>query len=146
MNFVKHLPIAWRFQAIVGVLAASLVVMLGLQLHGEYQSMVESRVAELKALVETGVNLAKTLHKAELDGKLSHEQAVKSFHDQITAMRYDGNNYLFVYRLDGIDIVQPSAPELEGTNRMGLRDPDGVMVVQDMLDVVKRGGGITRLE
>ena len=43
MNFVKHLPIAWRFQAIVGVLAASLVVMLGLQLHGEYQSMVESR-------------------------------------------------------------------------------------------------------
>jgi methyl-accepting chemotaxis protein len=140
MPSIKNISIALRFQAIVLVLAVSLIAVLGLQMRGEYRTMVQGRVAQISGLVEAAVATADALHKAELAGKLTHEQAFKSFHDTITAMRYGGDNYFFVYRMDGVSLVQPSMPSVEGTNRYNLQYNDGHYIIREGIDVVKQAG------
>jgi methyl-accepting chemotaxis protein len=48
-----------------------------------------------------------------------------------------GDNYIFVYDMDGNTIVLPPQPELEGTSRLAAQDPEGKYFVKDMIDILK---------
>ena len=56
-------------------------------------------------------------------------------------MRYNGEEYLFVYDFDGTVVVLGNDPAVEGQNRFGLRDAKGKLLIQDMLATARGGGG-----
>jgi methyl-accepting chemotaxis protein len=141
----RNLPLALKLQSLVAVALMALVLVVGIAAWQERQRMVEGRVNELRALVETAVNLAKTFQEQEAAGKLSHDDAWQRFHDAISALRYDGNDYFFVYSFDGTQRVMPANPSLEGTNRIDAKDPSGRFFVREMIDQAKAGGGVNEL-
>jgi signal transduction histidine kinase len=49
----------------------------------------------------------------------------------------NGSTYLFVYDQDGNTMFHPISPELVGKNVADLRDIDGKLVVQEVIDVAK---------
>lgn len=50
--------------------------------------------------------------------------------------------YVFVMDMDGVEIVNPAFPTLEGTSLLDMRDTRGEPVVREMLDVIRtRGSG-----
>ena len=51
------------------------------------------------------------------------------------------NRYIFIYRLDGTNILDPSHPERKGRNLMLLKDPDGVPILPRLIEKAKKGGG-----
>ena len=50
--------------------------------------------------------------------------------------------YVFVFDMNGIELVNPAFPNLEGQNLLDMQDTEGKYVVREMLDVVRtRGAG-----
>ncbi len=140
-----NLPLSLKLQSLVVVALAALILVVGISAWQQRARMQEERIAKIRVLVETGLGIAKHFQQEEAAGKLTHEGAWRRFHNAISAMRYDGGNYLFVYSMDGTSLVTPATPETEGTNRINLRDPTGLYFVRDMISIAQRGGGIGRL-
>ncbi|MCL5426285.1 MAG: methyl-accepting chemotaxis protein [Gammaproteobacteria bacterium] len=61
--------------------------------------------------------------------------------DMLRAMRFSGDNYIFVYELDGTNVVLPLSPDREGTNLNDLQAPGGAYIVRDFISVGQGGGG-----
>ncbi|MFP3341051.1 methyl-accepting chemotaxis protein [Halomonas sp. SIMBA_159] len=61
--------------------------------------------------------------------------------DMLRAMRFEGNNYVFVYEYDGTNIVLPFSPDRQGTNLIDLQTPNGDYLVRDMIQIAQSGGG-----
>jgi signal transduction histidine kinase len=52
-----------------------------------------------------------------------------------------GNRYIFAYDFQGNTLALPFQPELIGTNRLDLRDPNDMLSVQGVLDAAKTESG-----
>lgn len=62
--------------------------------------------------------------------------------DFLRYYRFSGvNGYFYVYNYDGINIAHPIQPHLEGKDLWGMKDSNGVMVIQELIHAAKRGGG-----
>jgi signal transduction histidine kinase len=61
------------------------------------------------------------------------------FHDP-TGPFIAKNAYIFVYDMNGVDLVNPGFPNLEGRNLLDLKDTQGKQILPEMLKVVKTAG------
>ena len=69
------------------------------------------------------------------------EAAFKAFHDP-TGPFIAKDAYIFVLDPNGLELVNPAFPSLEGRNVMDMKDTEGRFLVREMLQVVKtRGAG-----
>ncbi len=51
-----------------------------------------------------------------------------------------GKGYIWIHNLEGIMLVHPAQPELEGTDVLGLKDSSGFAFIATMNDLVKKHG------
>ncbi len=49
--------------------------------------------------------------------------------------------YLFVYDTKGITLAHGATPGAAGTNRWGMKDPDGKLLIQEIIKVAQQKGG-----
>lgn len=88
-----------------------------------------------KGFVEDMVNDA--IAQIEKNG----ERAFQLFHDP-TGSFIAKDAYIFVYDMDGINLVLPAFPNLEKRNLSEFKDTQGKRVIREMLDLVQtRGSG-----
>ena len=105
------------------------------------EHMIRNRVTKLQAVVDVTETMARLLEADVTAQRLTRAQAIDRFRALIYATRYNGEEYLFVYDLDGTVIVLGNDSKLEGQNRFGLRDIKGKLLIQDMLATARGGGG-----
>lgn len=111
-------------------------------LYQDYQNRIESRKEKVQSLTETAHGIVVTYAKRVDAGELTKQEALKQIHDALTGMRYGDNDYLFMYDYDGVALVMPAKPELEGTLKMkALRDPNGVLILDELLKAARQGSG-----
>ncbi len=86
--------------------------------------------------------LGQIYNSGKRDG-LSHEQIEKQMFAYMRDLRFfnDDSGYIFAYNQQGIAKFIATAPHLEGKSLIGLKDKNGVMIVQDMLKAANSGGG-----
>jgi len=56
----------------------------------------------------------------------------------------DQDGYFFVYTLEGVNLMHPTQPELEGQNLYDLQDASGNYVIRNLLQQARQGGGFHR--
>lgn len=61
--------------------------------------------------------------------------------EYIRNMRFGKNGYLFIYNYDGVNLMHPMKPQLEGKNLWNLTDKNGVFVIRELVKAAKNGGG-----
>ena len=86
---------------------------------------------ELVAYVEEALQFA---HE---NGK---EKALEAFNDPKGNFTRDGR-YIFAYDYDGRTLALPYQPELIGTNRIDVKDPNGVDFISQAIDAARMGNG-----
>jgi methyl-accepting chemotaxis protein len=143
MKRLGHLSLPVKLQAMLGLFVVCFLLMTGVLLHTERDHAWAARVSELRAMVEAAKGFAADLQRQEAAGHLSHDAALDQFRTALHAMRYEDGSYLFAYTMDGTVVAMPPQPEMEGRNRIGLKDPTGRSVIRDLLDTARRGGGMT---
>lgn len=116
------------------------------QLENERTMMTEQIKTKLKNETEMAISLIDQVHKKQLAGELTEEQARKMAADYIRDLRYDeGKGYFWVDTKEGVNVVLLGRPS-EGKSRIDLVDPSGRHFIKEMIENgLKPGGGYTDL-
>ncbi|MCK2088548.1 methyl-accepting chemotaxis protein [Thauera aromatica] len=107
------------------------------QLAQQRKLLIESR----QQGVEDVVALAGSMVKQVAAGTADPEVAKETAKALLRNMRFDDNNYVFVFDHAGTMLVQPAVPRQEGTRMIDATDPNGKPLIRDMIDIARNGGG-----
>ncbi|MEF2146158.1 MAG: EAL domain-containing protein [Desulfovibrionaceae bacterium] len=93
-------------------------------------------------LTETALNVLASYQAMESQGRMSRAQAMDAARRQIRDMRYGNENkdYFWISDLDGILVMHPYRPELEGGTLPQFKDSKGNLLLQTFAEI-GRGPG-----
>jgi methyl-accepting chemotaxis protein len=106
----------------------------------------EERQLMLQALVDSMYTQIGYYQNLEKTGKLSTQEAQKQARESMRGIRFQGNNYFFIYTYEGITILLPPMQDKEGQSRIDVKDAHGVPLTRNIIDAAKAGGGFTRYD
>jgi methyl-accepting chemotaxis protein len=142
LQAIYHPRLAIRLQLIAFTALLCLAVLANLAIVESYNLMSNTRVHLLRAMTEQAISISSALEQRVQTGNLTREQAIQQYRDAIRPIRCDaGAGYYFDYSMDGTTLVLGPSPEVEGTSRIGLKDADGTLLVQAMIEAGRQGGG-----
>ncbi|MGM0542958.1 MAG: methyl-accepting chemotaxis protein [Pseudomonadota bacterium] len=105
----------------------------------------EQLIEERRRAVRDVVQMAKTAIEPIYDeAGVNDEEAKQQVAELVRSMRFEDNNYIFIYDYEGNNIVTAPAPEREGTNMIDAQTPDGTYLIREIIDVAQSGGGFYR--
>lgn len=142
MKFINNLPITAKLGILVGVTLLGLLAAGAFAVDTMQRLMLDARVEQTRAIVETARNLALGLQKQVEAGQLTKDAAIAEFGRRAQSMTFDnGNGYLFSYTMDGVTVAAPD-PKMIGTNRLDNKT-NGRALVRDLRDGVAAKGDVT---
>nr|WP_294508426.1 cache domain-containing protein [uncultured Rhodopila sp.] len=142
MSFLSQLRLRTKLALLVGLSALALLVAVGAAGSILRERMYDERAGKLRALAEQAVSVAGDIQKQEESDGLTRAQAIERYRNAIRPVRYGGGvGYYFAYGMDGQTLVLGPTPVVEGTNRFGIKDSDGKLLVQAMIEAARAGGG-----
>jgi len=105
--------------AVIGMLAVGSAGLLNLR-----SNLFDARQDKLKSLVETATSIIADYRRRAEKGEFPEAEARHLALATIGAMRYDQNEYFFVYDSQGVLLAHPN-PEFIGQNRMDTKEVHG---------------------
>jgi methyl-accepting chemotaxis protein len=136
INMLKNQGIATKISVIIGIMVLALIASVGVTLKTEYDAMLGERVYLTKSLSGAAMKIGEMFNAKITSGEMDKETAFALWKDVVGAMRYGKGDYLFAYDYDGKAVVHPD-PKLIGKDLRGVKDPNGVLIVQELLAVTK---------
>lgn len=138
---MRHLKLRSK---IVILAALILVVFMGfitLYVLPKVNQLIEDRtVDKLVELTDVAASEINRQYALFTEGQKTEELAKQDAIGSIKALRYDEDDYFWINTLDGIMVMHPTNSSLDGTNVLGIQDPDGKFLFQEMVDAVKKDG------
>jgi methyl-accepting chemotaxis protein len=138
---MRHLSMQKKLAFLVAIFLAGLLAVVVYALSDLRATMMADRKDEVKNLVQMAVSQIDGLYKAAQKGEISEADAKKRVGDLIHTARFDGNNYLFVYNVNGVTELHGARREVEGKQRIDEKDTNGRPFIRDLIDSAKAGGG-----
>ncbi|WP_321504425.1 cache domain-containing protein [Breoghania sp.] len=140
MSFKFLKSLSGKLYGLVFFFSMCFVAMLGYQLYALYTNLDEFSRGEIRSVVENAKSIAADYDRRAKAGEMTVEEAQKRAHAAISAMRFDGKNYVFVYQSDGNTVVHPTYKL--NASRYDVRDTSGRYLVREFINTaVNKGGG-----
>jgi methyl-accepting chemotaxis protein len=130
---LSRLSVSARFLLVLAIGIVFQAITPALSLWEMKNSLIDSRVSEVKHLVETAYSTVAFYHAQAGRGLMSEADAKRAAADAVRAMRYDGSNYFFIWDLDGRGIAHGAVPALEGKVFINSADARANPVVATMV-------------
>lgn len=137
---LKDVSIAVRAWSILGLFAIGLFANTFINIDTSRDHMRENYERGVETLVQSAVSVVKHYQQQSETGALSTEEAQARALETISAMRFDGGNYIFVGDRDGYQLAT-GVLSLLGKNIMELQDSTGAYFVKEMYQTAQNGGG-----
>lgn len=103
-----------------------------------YSILLKSQKNKIKTVVE----LAASKYSAMANEGIPVDEIKKEILSDLKRFRYDNGNYIFALNRQGVLIIDPPEPKLDGKNVYNLRDKKGNYLIRDMIEISKtRGSG-----
>ncbi|TFH87782.1 HAMP domain-containing protein [Billgrantia azerbaijanica] len=112
------------------------------QIAQQRQLLLESRQRGVRGHVELAKSMVETIAATVPDTETAQRRAL----ELLESLRFEGDNYVFVYQSDGVMLVQPAAPDKVGTNMLDATDANGKHMIRDMAELAAQGGGVYQYE
>ncbi|MBK8387728.1 MAG: cache domain-containing protein [Candidatus Accumulibacter sp.] len=139
----------WRIRTRLIVLTAIAVLglaALGLDSLNDLRSnMLQDRTDRTRLFVEVAGGVIARFHDLSTSGVLSEDEAKKQAADTLRRMRYGDGEYFFIVDAQNNFVMHAAKPALEGKSGTELRDPNGKMIIQELVRVAlgnERGGAV----
>ncbi|MGV2978190.1 methyl-accepting chemotaxis protein [Roseibium alexandrii] len=139
MSFARW-PITWKISLPIATILLFTIAICVISLNSLYSAMFDQKLAKIEDISNSAATIAAYYQEQEASGAMSKEDAQAAAKAAIGAMRFEGDNYVFVYDYAGNNLVHPKA-SLIGTNMMGFADKTGVKIVAELIKSAKAGGG-----
>ena len=105
------------------------------------QTMLDDRLSKVEALTQVAAGIIKSYDERARAGEFDEATARAQAIETLRQIRYQGQEYYFVYTADGTAVMVPPKPEREGKNFIDAKDADGVPYIRHLVDGAKAGGG-----
>ncbi len=138
---LENLRVLTRMRLLVALALLGLVALCAVSLANLRSSLMDDRKLQTKYLVESAQGVIEHFYKQSQAGTLAEADARKGATETLRAMRYAGNNYLFVVDNKSTYVLLPPKPEKEGTDASGLKDSNGKVIIQELVKAALAGGG-----
>ena len=126
------------------LLFLGLLIILGI-LAGNYrQNLVNLRKKEIKRKVEISLNTIRPVIGQYDNGMLTRKESLDRITELVGRMTYSSEtmkNYIFMSSYEGIMLVQPLEPWLEGTYQLDAQDKYGNYYIKDLIEAAKSPEG-----
>lgn len=103
-------------------------------------AMLERYDSTIKSQVEILITELDAIQKSLGEGVLTAEEAKVLSADIIRSAKYGETGYFWADDIDGNNVVLLGRAEVEGTNRLELKDTNGLFIVQEFIKIVKKDG------
>lgn len=135
------LPLVAALLAIAALVAYQARELARLEAELLEDGMLAAKRAELRHYVQMArTAIAHIYDETDRDDVLAREEVKRI----LSAMSFGEDGYFFAYDAQGTNLVHPRQPELVGSNLWQVRDPQGVAVIQRLLETAQQGGGFLR--
>ena len=125
----------------VGFPALLLTVLLPRQSSSAYAMQADAT----QHLVETAWSILNFYGQQAAKGSLTVQQAQSAAKEAIRAVRYQGENYVWINDDRPVMIMHPTNPALEGKDMSDYRDPNGVAIFAEAARIARaQGEGVLR--
>jgi methyl-accepting chemotaxis protein len=103
---------------------------------------------ELKHIMEIAQQSAMAIYKTQKAKGLSDDKIKEAILEELNHPRFfdDKSGYFFVYEQDGTNVLFPTNKSMEGKNLIGLKDSNGVLLIKELIEAAKKGGGLVKYE
>ena len=109
------------------------------------RTMLKAKQAELLNYISLAKTSIEHLYESEEPRSAELEaDAQEQVKRVLNGLTYGEDGYFFVYDFDGNNIVHPKQTWRVGRNWLDLKDPNGDLVIQNLIRVAKEGGGFHR--
>ncbi|MBF0334567.1 MAG: cache domain-containing protein, partial [Alphaproteobacteria bacterium] len=141
---LQDLKIASKLRLMVAVTMLGMLIQVAASLTALRGELMADRVAKVKGEVETAVSLVGHFEALELSGALTRADAQEAAIEALRALRYDGGEYFFVMRRDGVMLMHPINRKLEGKDNFTTLDKKGKPLFVALTDALRspQGGGV----
>ncbi|AFL75938.1 cache domain-containing protein [Thiocystis violascens] len=136
---LNQLRIGTKLNLLIVIVLVVLAAITAVSLSILRSSMIHEKQDKLLNLVEVGLTTLDHYGKQAESGAMTQEAAQAAAKQAIRAIRYEESNYLFVIGTDYRMLVQPIKPETEETDVSNVKDPNGVRVLYELVEMAQRG-------
>ncbi|KHT51903.1 methyl-accepting chemotaxis protein [Vibrio sinaloensis] len=137
---LSKVSIATRAWSILALFAIGLLLNTYLNIDKSREHMRENYERGVMTIVESAHGVVEHYYDLYRAGEMSEKEAQASALKAVSAMRFDGDNYVFVGDNTGIQLAT-GVSSLLGKNIMGLQDSSGEYFVQRLYQTARSGGG-----
>ena len=138
---IPKLSISLKLMSTVagGTAGYTLVTLLALYfMHG---AMLDERVSKVRSLSETARAVIAHQEDRVRQGEIGQDEARAVALRELRSVRYGGSEYFFAYDFEGNAEMVPPWPEREGKNFLGVKDANGILFIQKLIEAARQGGG-----
>ncbi|SIT13225.1 methyl-accepting chemotaxis protein [Insolitispirillum peregrinum] len=128
------------------ILALNVVVVGLLGANALWDSLLNERINKIRSLTAVAVSTIQHYQDLAAKGSLTQAEAQDAARNAVRAMHYDGSEYLFIVDQSGLMLAHGQNASLEGKPLLGLKDPNGVLINQELINQAKQGGGFVRYQ
>ncbi|KJS43008.1 MAG: chemotaxis protein [Rhodospirillaceae bacterium BRH_c57] len=128
-----------KLLSIAALALVGFVILSWVALGHLHQSMLDERVTKVAALTEVARATIQSFHDRSKAGEFDEATAKAQAIETLRPVRYQGQEYYFVYDFQGVNVLLPPRPQSEGTNMMEVKDANGVPFIRQLVDGAKSG-------
>ncbi|MFM0052339.1 methyl-accepting chemotaxis protein [Caballeronia grimmiae] len=124
-------------------LLLSLVCLAGISIADAYRMRavrMEQTQLGIKHATEVANSIIREFAQQATTGEITQEQARQGALNAIRDIRFGDNGYFSVFDSQAKVLAHPMKPEFVGKTMMEFKDPNGVYLYRDLIDVGKRQG------
>ena len=118
-----------------------MIITLGLFYSNISTALYEERKSEARRLIEAATGGLRYFHQLEQSGAMSREEAQRQATKAIAMLRFGKNGYFWINDMDGIMIMHPFQPSLNGTNLLNTSDNQDIYLFREFVEKAASGGG-----
>jgi methyl-accepting chemotaxis protein len=136
-KFDFHITLTRRVWALAALALATMALGTGVALYRFHSAAMEMRRAELRSEVEIAADWLKSAVPADSADKPA---AIRVALERLRPVRFGENGYFFALSLDGLSLLSPITPQVEGTSLLGVRDSAGGLPFEAMVAAARKEG------
>jgi len=139
--FLQNVSISKKLLFLSLITLTGLASLTAMSLYEFRLTMIEDRQIKTRHIVESAYSIVLDYAKQAEEGKMTQEQAQEAAKNTLQAMRYDGQEYIFITDFNAAILMHPAQPSLNGKNMGDTKDPNGVPLFQLISQTGKNGEG-----
>jgi methyl-accepting chemotaxis protein len=137
---LKNMTIRKKFTVLIVLGVIGLLIMPVIDLVSERNSLMEDRKLQTQQVVQVAHSVIEHYHQLALEGKMSEDAAKAEAINTVKLMRYGNKDYFWINDMHPTMVMHPMKPELDGKDLSESKDPNGLKLFVEFVNVVKKSG------